>query len=105
MIIYQYGGKTDTIVGRAIQYWIPRREEKSAAAGTAAGKVFAIRFSKERKQVKWALKDLAPALPTDWSDYQYMLIEMRTSPAHFFWFGIETEDGILRNRIMPFPDT
>jgi len=106
MIIYEYGGVRDTIVGRAVEYWPPRREEDAGAAvETAPGKVFAIQFSKRQKQVKWALKDLAPALPTDWSDYQYMLIEVRTSPAHFFWFGIETEDGILRNRIMPFPDT
>ena len=69
-----------------------------------ADKTFSIRFSGEKQEVMWAVRDINPDLPADWSGYKYMLVEMRVSPACFFWFGLKTEDGILKNRIMPLPD-
>ena len=66
---------------------------------------FRVHFDKKTKEVMWAVKDINPDLPADWSGYKYILIEVKVSPACFFHFGLKTESGLLENKIMPYPDT
>jgi hypothetical protein len=50
----------------------------------------------------WALKDLAPGLPSDWSDYNYLVLEMKASSPQRFTIGPVTAGGMLPKNIQPF---
>ncbi len=50
---------------------------------------------------KWALKDLDPELPSDWSPYEYLVMELRASSPQRFFLRTYTADGIRRLVIMP----
>jgi hypothetical protein len=51
----------------------------------------------------WALGDLAPGLPSDWSDYDYLVLEMKASSPQRFYIGPVTASGLLPKGIQPFP--
>ena len=51
---------------------------------------------------KWALQDLDPPLPSDWSSYEYLVLEFRhSSPQRFFLFAYD-QSGPRRVVIQPF---
>jgi hypothetical protein len=51
---------------------------------------------------KWALKDLNPDLPSDWSSYNYLVLEFRhSSPQRFFLF-VYDKGGPRRVVIQPY---
>lgn len=51
----------------------------------------------------WALKDIAPELPSDWSEYNYLVLEMKASSPQRFSMGPVTTGGLLPKNIQPFP--
>jgi hypothetical protein len=48
-----------------------------------------------------ALADLAPGLPSDWSDYTHLVLEMKTSTPQRFGLWAYTSDGPRRIEIQP----
>jgi len=52
---------------------------------------------------KWALKDLNPDLPSDWSSYEFLVMELRASSAQRFELRLYTADGTRGARMHPFP--
>jgi hypothetical protein len=48
-----------------------------------------------------SLEEIDPAMPADWSDYSYLVMEMRTSSPQRFGLWIYTDDGPRRLEIMP----
>ncbi|MDR1380845.1 MAG: hypothetical protein LBJ47_05125 [Tannerella sp.] len=50
----------------------------------------------------WALRDIAPGLPSDWSDYNYLVLEMKASSPQRFSIGPVTAGGFLPKNIQPF---
>ena len=58
--------------------------------------------SKTMSSYTWALKDVAPDLPSDWSDYNYLVLEMKASSPQRFSFGPITSGGLLPKNIQPF---
>ena len=58
--------------------------------------------SQQRSAFTWALKDVAPELPSDWSDYNYLVFEMKASSPQRFSFGPITSGGLLAKNIQPF---
>jgi hypothetical protein len=48
-----------------------------------------------------ALSDLAPGLPSDWSDYTHLVLEMKTSTPQRFGLWAYTSDGPRRIEIQP----
>ena len=58
--------------------------------------------SQQRSAFTWALKDVAPELPSDWSDYNYLVFEMKASSPQRFSFGPITSEGFLPKNIQPF---
>jgi hypothetical protein len=70
-----------------------------AAAPTTAR---TITFDGKISTFQWALKDLNPAWPTDWSDYKFLVLEMRTSTPQRFSLWAYTADGPRRIEIQPF---
>jgi len=81
MVIYEYMGKKDTIVGKPVHYWPPRKEETTDAAVDDPAKVLAGRSLKEREQMREVLKDLPPVLSPEWSCHRY-IPEMLTTPGY-----------------------
>ena len=51
----------------------------------------------------WKLDDFSPSLPDDWTDYNYLVLEMRTSSPQRFLTGPITSDGPVAKSIQPFP--
>ena len=58
--------------------------------------------SKSMSSYTWALKDVAPDLPADWSDYNYLVLEMKASSPQRFSIGPVTSGGLLPKNIQPF---
>ncbi|MFL6353774.1 MAG: hypothetical protein ACJ74Z_18265 [Bryobacteraceae bacterium] len=50
----------------------------------------------------WALKELNPELPSDWSGYQYLVFELRTSTPQRFELRIHTPSGVRTVWMHPF---
>jgi len=59
-------------------------------------------FEDSASEHKWALKELNPDLPRDWSTYDYLVMELRASSTQRFELHIHTTDGIRKVRIHPF---
>src|ERR1035438_7277043 len=51
---------------------------------------------------KWPLKDLNPDLPSDWSSYKFLVIEVKSSTAQRLLLRLYTDDGMLAMRFHQF---
>lgn len=72
------------------------------ASKTAEGMVRRFEFDGVKSEQKWALNDLNPALPSDWSPYDYLVLEMRTSSPQRFSLWVYTANGPRRIMLQPF---
>jgi hypothetical protein len=73
-----------------------------AAAPRALERSIKISFENRKAEFKWALKDLDPALPADWTDYKCLVLEMRASSPQRFSLWIHTADGPRRLMLQLF---
>lgn len=71
-------------------------------AGGAASR--AIVFEEPQTEHKWALKELDPKLPSDWTGYDYLVLEMKASSPQRFWLALYTSDGVQRRQLHPLPN-
>ena len=62
-------------------------------------------FEGTRTEYKWSIKDLAPDLPSDWTDYNFLVLDMRASSSERFQLEIFTKDAMVAKRIQPFQNT
>jgi hypothetical protein len=53
---------------------------------------------------KWALKDLNPELPSDWTDYNFLVLEMRASSPQRFYLNLHSKGLVQSRRMHPFAD-
>ena len=53
-------------------------------------------------EAKWSLKELSANLPSDWSPYSYLTLELRSSTAQRFELRIFTTNGVRRVGLLPF---
>ncbi|MDE3197218.1 MAG: hypothetical protein KGN84_12790, partial [Acidobacteriota bacterium] len=51
---------------------------------------------------RWALRELKPDLPSDWSPYNYLVMELRASTPQRFFLYVYNSDGPRRIIIQPF---
>ncbi|MDR0394873.1 MAG: hypothetical protein LBH77_06915 [Tannerella sp.] len=58
--------------------------------------------SKQTSVFTWALKDVAPDLPSDWSAFNYLVLEMKASSPQRFSIGPVAEGGFYSKNIQPF---
>ena len=75
----------------------------AGAAGNAGPK--RVVFDRAHTEYKWSIKDLAPDLPSDWTDYNFLVLEMRASSSERFQLQIFTKDAMVAKRIQPFQNT
>ncbi len=50
----------------------------------------------------WTLQELNPALPADWTPFDFLVIEFRASSPQRFELGLETATGRISKRVHPF---
>ena len=73
-----------------------------AAVARGADEPRKLAFEGVLSEHKIALADLAPGLPSDWSDYTHLVLEMRTSTPQRFAIWAYTAAGPRRIEIQPF---
>lgn len=73
----------------------------TAAAFLNAAETRRVTFEGAVSEHRWTLKETG--LPSDWSGYEFLVLELRASSAQRFEFKIYTADGLRRMRIHPFP--
>jgi len=61
-----------------------------------------VTFQGRISEHKWPLKQLDSDLPADWSAYEYLVLEMRTSTPQRFALWLYTADGPRRIMLQPF---
>ncbi len=60
------------------------------------------KLASDSTSARWSLKELNADLPSDWSDYEFLTIEFRSSTAQRFEFRIFTTSGVRKVRLQPF---
>ncbi len=58
-------------------------------------------FEGGESEHKWALKDLNPNLPADWTGYDFLVLEMRTSSPQRFFLTFHSGDRVQRRQMHP----
>lgn len=74
----------------------------TACSGSRGVAHFNFDPSKEMSGTKFALKDINRDLPTDWDDYNYVVLEYKISTAQRFQLGFTTDDGYNEVRVMSY---
>jgi hypothetical protein len=59
-------------------------------------------FEGVKSEHKWTLKELNPNWPSDWSDWNYLALEMKTSTPQRFSIWLHTASGPRRVMMQPF---
>jgi hypothetical protein len=59
-------------------------------------------FSSEVATTQWTLAQVDPALPTDWSEARFLVVEFRSSTSQRFELGLVSDEGNVSKRIHPF---
>jgi hypothetical protein len=59
-------------------------------------------FNDAALEFKWTLKELNPDLPSDWSSYEFLILELRSSTSQRFELRIFTTNGVRHVRLHPF---
>lgn len=67
-------------------------------------KTFKIQFDSnmEVSGQKFAIKDISPAIPADWDDYNFVVLEFKSTTSQRFHVGFTTESGYNELRVMSF---
>ena len=72
------------------------------ASQAAGGEVRRLVFDGVRSEHTLTLKDLGPEFPSDWSPYNYLVLELRTSSPQRFSLWVHTANGARRIMFQPF---
>ncbi|MFY0653039.1 MAG: hypothetical protein JXQ96_13445 [Cyclobacteriaceae bacterium] len=70
-------------------------------------KSFVIEFDSSKKVSgqKFSINDISPGIPLDWSEYNFVQLEMKTTTSQRFQVGFTTDEGYNEIRIMSYiPD-
>src|SRR5450759_1607849 len=81
------------------RYWIWTLLPLLAAAGPARGETRRVVFEGAGTEYTWALKDLDPGLPADWSPFQFLVLELRLSSPQRFDLRIHDSGGVRSVRL------
>lgn len=61
-----------------------------------------IKFEGKLSEKKWAIKELNPVLPADWSSFGFLTFELRSSTTQRFDLRVYDSTGVRRLTIQPF---
>jgi hypothetical protein len=71
------------------------------SAGFAQSPTRRVVFDGVKSEQKWSLKELNPAWPSDWSDWNYLVLEMKTTTPQRFSVWLYTASGPRRIMLQP----
>ena len=61
-----------------------------------------VEFDGTKSEHEWALEELKPSLPSDWSDYEFLVLEMRASSPQRFYLSFRSADLVQARRMHPW---
>ena len=61
-----------------------------------------VQFSGPYTEMKWALKELNPDMPSDWSSSVFLTFEMKSSTTQRFGLNLYDAEGVRSLKILPF---
>ena len=61
-------------------------------------------FEGDQSEHKWALKELNPELPSDWTGYDYLVLEMKASSPQRFSLTFYSGSVVQRRQMQPMAD-
>jgi hypothetical protein len=61
-----------------------------------------VQFEGESFQKNWAISELNPELPSDWSSFEYLTFDIKASSTQRFFLNLYDTEGTRRLRIHPF---
>ena len=61
-----------------------------------------IKFEGSSFEQKWAISDLNPDFPSDWSGYGFLTFDMNASSTQRFFINLYDKEGMRRLRVLPF---
>ena len=73
-----------------------------AFAAIAQAQTKRVAFEGTQAIQKWTLKELGPDFPSDWSPFNYLVMEMRTSTPQRFHLIVQDKTGARRLGFQPF---
>ena len=59
-------------------------------------------FTGAKSERTWTLKELNAELPSDWTGYEFLVLEFKASSSQRFELGLETGKGRIAKRLGPF---
>jgi len=59
-------------------------------------------FSSDVSTTQWAIADIDPKLPSDWTEAEFLVVEFRSSTSQRFELGLVSDEGNVSKRIHPF---
>ncbi len=71
-------------------------------SGTLCAETKKVTFDDGFSEFKWNLNELNPELPRDWSPYDFLILELRSSTAQRFELRLFTTNGTRRVLLHPF---
>ena len=72
------------------------------SAGLGMDQPVKVTFTGQTAEHRWSLKELDAQLPSDWSDFNYLVLEIRTSSPQRFSLWLHTANGKRRLMLQPF---
>ncbi len=63
---------------------------------------YSVTFQGESFKKNWAIAELNPDLPSDWSDWQYLTFEIKASSTQRFYLNLYDVEGLRKIQIHPF---
>ncbi len=67
-----------------------------------SAKTFKAVFEGDYSEQKWAIHTLNPKLPGDWSSFEFLTFELKSSTAQRWYLMIYDNNGIRQLRMQPF---
>ncbi len=77
---------------------------RPAAAAGSPPPARRVVFAGATTEHKWSLADLNPALPADWTGYNYLVLELKASSPQRFSLSLFSGDKVQRRQMQPLPN-
>ena len=74
----------------------------SAVCAAPAAETLRAVFNQAVSTTLWPLQEINPALPADWTGYEFLVLEFRASSSQRFELGLKTATQLISKRIHPF---
>jgi hypothetical protein len=74
-----------------------------AAPRANGAEIKSVTFDKPVSTYEWTLKEINPDLPSDWTGYDFLVLEFRASSSERFELGLKASPKFVSKRIHPYP--